>query len=84
MLKCAGAVMDPTGVLLTDWSLSVKVGDLVRWTHPKATGFGIVVADPKESWGCDSPVVAVVWFDGKHHGSYPMGHEYMELVRESR
>jgi len=30
MSKCAGAVMDPTGVLLTEWSLSVKVGDLVR------------------------------------------------------
>jgi hypothetical protein len=31
MSKCAGAVMDPTGVLLTEWSLSVKVGDLVRY-----------------------------------------------------
>jgi len=62
----------------------VKVGDLVKWTYPGAEGYGIVVGDPKESWGCDSLIVAVAWLDGQHHGSYPIGHQYMELVSEGR
>lgn len=62
----------------------MKIGDLVKWTCPGAESYGIVVGGPKESWGWDSLVVAVMWLDGQYHGSYPIGHDYMELISESR
>ncbi len=62
----------------------MKVGDLVKWTNPGAESLGIVTKDPKETWGWDSDVVFVVWLDGKHHGEYPIDHDLMELISESR
>ena len=63
--------------------LSVKVGDLVIWTHPAAESFGVVVeAGYSDFWR--NHAVFVMLLDGKSHGEYPVNHEWLELVSESR
>jgi hypothetical protein len=62
----------------------VKVGDLVRWKHPAAASFGVVIKWMEYSDYWSSEAVFVIWLDGKNHGEYPVGHEYMELISESR
>lgn len=65
----------------------MKVGDLVKWTHPEAEGFGIII--PLEEVYRNSPTihnrVSIHWFDTPEHNAlYEWEHPYLELVSESR
>ena len=56
----------------------MKVGDLVRWTHPQHLSLGIIVElyPPKDAY--------VYWCeDDDTHGIYPLDHEHLEPVNES-
>ena len=59
----------------------MKVGDLVKWTHPHAKDTGIILKMP-ETFGDDA---VIHWF-GKpeHSGFYPIDHELLEPLDESR
>ena len=60
----------------------MKVGDLVRWTHPHSKDIGIILKMPEEIYRGQA---IVHWF-GKpeHSGLYPLDHELLEFVDESR
>ena len=62
----------------------MKPGDLVKWKSPAAESFGIVIKWLKYSNFWSSEAVFVIWMDGKNHGEYPIDHEFMELISESR
>ena len=63
----------------------MKVGDLVKWTHPQAKDTGIVIEVPTDTTGWYDNEVSIYWF-GKpeHSGFYPTDHELLELASESR
>ena len=57
----------------------MKVGDLVKWTHPQYPSIGIIVKlyPPKDAY--------VYWCeDDDSHGIYPLDHEYLEFLSEGR
>jgi len=60
----------------------VKAGDLVRWNHPAALDYGLVV----EIGGDFFIGEAFIQWVGqpKHSGYYPIEHELLEVVNESR
>ena len=62
----------------------MKKGDLIKWSHPAAESLGLVMTDPVYSDYWRDLAVAVIWFDGRNHGEYPVHHEWMELISESR
>ncbi len=66
----------------------MKVGDLVEWTHLHSKDIGIVLKMPDDkmdtpSWRENQAIIH--WF-GKpeHSGLYPIDHELLELLDESR
>ena len=62
----------------------MKVGDLVKWTHPHAKDIGIILDIPANSeLYCGQ--ANIHWF-GKpeHSGLYPLDHELLESLDESR
>jgi hypothetical protein len=66
----------------------MKVGDLVKWTHPQSIDFGLVLQlgeDTTEPWINRGGEVLISWFGNPaHSGFYPASHELLELVNESR
>ena len=54
----------------------MKVGDLVKWTHPQYPSIGIIVElyPPKDAHIC--------WCDDEDDtdGIYPLDHQYLEPV----
>jgi len=54
----------------------VKVGTLVRWTHPEDLSWGIVLGENILG------MLEIHWFNGRS-GYYPRSHKYMEFVDES-
>jgi hypothetical protein len=62
----------------------MKVGDLVRWTHPPALDFGVVIAVEKR-WEDAGLSAFVRWFGNpEYSGYYTINHDCLELVNESR
>ena len=62
----------------------MKVGDLVRWTHPKQRILGIIGQWPA-GWENRDDRVYIAWLDkGSFNGPYPAVHKYLELVSASR
>ena len=62
----------------------IKVGNLVRWTNPGATGFGVVVRVYKDTGDWLDGRVSVVWQDGVGSGLVTADHKYLELISENR
>ena len=62
----------------------MKVGDLVKWIHPHAKDIGIILKMPEISPPLRGEV-NIHWF-GKpeHSGLYPIDHELLEPLDESR
>ena len=60
----------------------MKVGDLVKWTHPRALDIGIILEIDGDKYG-DQAVIQ--WF-GKPDcsGLYPIDHELLEVLSEAR
>jgi len=60
----------------------MKIGDLVKWTHPDAKDTGIILEMDEGKWG-DQAIIH--WF-GKPEcsGLYPLDHELLELADEGR
>jgi len=72
------------GATSTIWKSLMKVGDLVRWTHPPALDFGVVIAVEKR-WEDAGLSAFVRWFKyPQHNGYYPINGHYLELVNENR
>ncbi len=60
----------------------MKVGDLVRWMHPDSKDTGIVLEAPPTKFGNQ---VHIYWFDTpEYSGYYPINHELLEFLSESR
>ena len=60
----------------------MKVGDLVKWMHPHARDTGIILETDKDKWGGQA---IIHWFGNpKHSGLYPLDHELLEPLNESR
>jgi len=60
----------------------MKVGDLVKWTHPHAKDIGIILDIDGDKYG-DQAIIH--WFGSpEHSGLYPIEHELLELLNESR
>ena len=60
----------------------MKVGDLVKWTHPHAKDTGIILKTPEDRLRDDA---VIHWFGNpQHSGFYPIDHELLELLDESR
>ena len=61
----------------------MKVGDLVKWTHPHAQDTGIILSFCND--GFEDHHAVIHWF-GKpeHSGLYPIDHELLEPLDESR
>ena len=60
----------------------MKVGDLVKWTHPQAVDYGLVlkVADPTSFL---TGQVFIEWHAAPDHsGYYPSDHQLLELISE--
>ena len=53
----------------------MKVGTLVRWTHPEDLSIGIVLS---KRLG----MLAIKWFGKEGCGYYPSSHELMEIISE--
>ena len=56
----------------------MKVGDLVKWTHPQYPSIGIIVElyPPKDAHIC--------WCeDDDTDGIYPLDHKYLEIANEA-
>ncbi len=63
----------------------MKVGDLVKWTHPHAKDTGIIIDIPTDTTGWHENEVLIHWFDNpQHSGLYPIDHELLEPLVESR
>ena len=65
----------------------MKIGDLVKWSHPQAVDYGLVLEMgedrlPKGYW--DGHVLIQWHRKPEHSGLYPAKHELLELVSESR
>jgi hypothetical protein len=59
----------------------MKVGDLVKWTHPHSEDTGIILKMPKTFDG----EAIIHWFGNpEHSGLYPIGHALLEPLDESR
>ena len=59
----------------------MKVGDLVIWTHPLSKDTGIILKMPESYRG----EAIIHWFGRPEHtGLYPIDHELLELLDESR
>ena len=57
----------------------MKVGDLVKWTHPQNLTIGIIVElyPPKDAHIC--------WCENDDtDGIYPLDHEHLEFLSEGR
>ena len=63
----------------------MQVGDLVKWTHPRAEDTGIVLKVHGATGGWYHNQAVIQWF-GKpdHSGLYPIDHELLEVVSEAR
>ena len=56
----------------------MKIGDLVRWTHPESLDLGIIIE-------LDGERATIVWQNEPQcNGSYPTYNEHMELLSEGR
>ena len=57
----------------------MKVGDLVKWTHPHARDVGVVLEIRPDTWmGCQA---YVEWAsEPRHSGLYPVDHELLVLI----
>jgi hypothetical protein len=63
----------------------MKVGDLVKWTHPHAKDTGIIIKIPTDTTGWYENEVIIHWFGNPHHsGLYPIDHELLEPLDEKR
>jgi len=61
----------------------MKVGDLVKWTHPEAPDIGIILKAGTADYGCGG--AHIYWFSKpEHSGTYPMVHDLLEMLSESR
>ena len=74
----------------------MKIGDLVKWTHPDEPDVGIVVGTHEDPslrgdveecfnlyWAEDQ--VHIEWSDKpEHSGIYPIDHKLLELIDEDR
>lgn len=58
----------------------MKVGDLVKWTHPQYPSLGIIA---KLLHNGDA---YICWLDDEEDtdGIYPLNHKYMEIASEAR
>ena len=66
--------------------MKIKIGSLVKWTHPQAIDFGLVLKmgedDPSPGF-CKHGKVLISWIGNPNHsGFYPVNHELLELVSE--
>ena len=61
----------------------MKVGDLVKWTHPHAIDLGLVLEIRDNTW---MGVQAIIEWIGtpEYNGLYPVDHEHLEVINESR
>ena len=60
----------------------MKVGDLVRWNHPSALDYGLVV---EMGGNCFAGEAFIQWVQQPaHSGYYPIEHELVEVVSERR
>lgn len=59
----------------------MKVGDLVKWTHPDAEDIGIIRALLPSGIFSDMDHALIHWFkDPDCSGPYPMDHHLLEVV----
>ena len=66
----------------------MKIGDLVKWTHPRAIDYGLVLEIgedvPYPGFSRDGEVL-ISWFaNPEHSGFYQADHELLELASEGR
>jgi hypothetical protein len=67
----------------------VRVGDLVRWTHPDDEGVGLILEVISQPTKLVTGEAVIMWSPSKkqpegHTGCYPARHHYMEVISESR
>ena len=65
----------------------MKIGDLVKWLHPRSLDYGLVLemGENRSSDGCLDGQVFVHWLGNPaHSGFYPADHELLEIASESR
>ena len=66
----------------------MKVGDLVKWTHPQSIDFGLVLQigeDDTQTWINRDGEVLISWLGSpERSGFYPSSHELLEIISESR
>ena len=65
----------------------MKVGDLVRWVHPEALDYGLVLemGEDRQPEGFWDNQVLIEWSGmPAHSGFYPKDHHHLELVSEGR
>ena len=56
----------------------MKIGDLVRWTHPESLDTGIVTR-------LDGNTAYIAWqVEPQHNGGYTFPHKHLELLNEDR
>ena len=59
----------------TGYPIDVRVGSIVRWTHPKGLTNGIVLKVRE-----NGARGFIRWFDHEGHGFYPLDHKLLVLV----
>ena len=59
----------------TGYPIDVRVGSIVRWTHPQSVTNGIVIAVKEAGYRAH-----IRWFDHEGHGFYPLDHKLLVLV----
>ena len=57
--------------------IDVRVGSLVRWTHPGAESLGVVLSVHNDRFSANIRWVAS---EGYGSGIYPLAHQYLELL----
>ena len=66
----------------------MKVGDLVKWLHPKSLDYGLVLEMgedvPSRGFSWDGHVLIQWHGKPEHSGFYPADHELLEVICESR
>ena len=61
----------------------MKVGDLVRWTHPHALDTGLILEVRGDTWmGAQAYIEWACVPD--HSGLYPIEHEHLMLLESNR
>lgn len=61
----------------------VKVGDLVKWMHPDAIDYGLVLDMLGDRWGRD--MAYIQWHVNPDQGGpYPINHDLLAVINESR